>query len=267
MRFLLFVTAPFKVILFPTITFVYYLIYLLGFLFIKLFNYRYESWRNTCMALWGKAVIKLLSMEVRIEGAAPEPPFFLVSNHLSYLDIPIYSAYIDTTYVAKAEIKRWPIVGFMAKTLGIIFIDRTKRSDVKRVNNLIASNLNDKQGVLLFPEGTTSPGLQVLKFRPSLLEHAAVSTLSVSYSSIRYETVEDDVPAYKSVCWWGNKSMLKHLLMVSQNRKILVDIRFGSELVVNDDRKLLALDLHQKVTSIFKPVTNNMDEEFVPLHF
>jgi hypothetical protein len=55
--------------------------------------------------------------------------------------------------------------------------------------------------------------------------------------------------------------------MVSQNRKILVDIRFGSELVVNDDRKLLALDLHQKVTSIFKPVTNNMDEEFVPLHF
>lgn len=219
------------------------------------------------MALWGKTVIKLFSMEIRLEGAPPKPPFFIVSNHLSYLDIPIYSAFIDTTFVAKAEIRRWPIVGFMASTLGIIFIDRNKRSDVKRVNNLIASNLNDKQGVILFPEGTTSPGMEVLRFRPSLLEHAAVSNIDVSYSTLRYETLKEDLPAYKSVCWWGNKSMLKHLFLLSKNRKVIVDIRFGSETVNHKDRKILAMKLHKKVSSLFDPVTQEIEKEFVPLQF
>tara|TARA_R100001143_G_scaffold63515_2_gene71257 strand:+ start:52577 stop:53236 length:660 start_codon:yes stop_codon:yes gene_type:complete len=219
------------------------------------------------MALWGKMVIKLFSMEIRLEGTPPKPPFFIVSNHLSYLDIPIYSAFIETTFVAKAEIRRWPVVGFMASTLGIIFIDRKKRSDVKRVNNLIASNLNDKQGVILFPEGTTSPGMEVLRFRPSLLEHAAISNIDVSYSTIRYETSKGDLPAYKSVCWWGNISMLKHLFFLSKNRKVVVDIRFGSETIKNNDRKILAMELHNKVSSLFEPVTQEIEEEFVPLQF
>lgn len=265
MRILLFITAPIKVFLFPMITFSCYLLYLAGYIFIKLFRMRYEYWRNRCMALWGRMVIKLFSIEIRLEGTPPKPPFFVVSNHLSYLDIPIYSAFIDTTFVAKAEIRKWPIVGFMAKTLGIIFIDRKKRSDVKRVNNLIASNLNDKQGVTLFPEGTTSPGLEVLRFRPSLLEHAAVSNIDVSYSSLRYETSEKDLPAYKSVCWWGKMSLLKHLFLLSKNRKVMVDIRFGEETVRNIDRKNLALELHKKVTSIFDPVAKQIEEDFVPL--
>lgn len=267
MKILLLVTAPIKVFLFPMITLICYLLYLVGFIFIKIFRMRYEYWRNTCMALWGKSVIKLFSMEIRLEGTPPKPPFFIVSNHLSYLDIPIYSAFIDTTFVSKAEIKKWPIVGFMAKTLGIIFIDRKKRSDVQRVNNLIASNLNDRQGVTLFPEGTTSPGLKVLNFRPSLLEHAAVSNIDVSYSSLRYETYKKDLPAYKSVCWWGNISMLKHLFLLSQNRKVFVDIRFGEETVNNNDRKLLTMELHEKVASIFKPVAKKIEEEFVALQF
>lgn len=265
MRILLFLTAPIKVFLFPMITLICYLLYLAGFIFIKIFRMRYEYWRNSCMALWGKSVIKLFSMQIRLEGTPPKPPFFIVSNHLSYLDIPIYSAFMDTTFVSKAEVKKWPIVGFMATTLGIIFIDRKKRSDVKRVNNMIASNLNDKQGVTLFPEGTTSPGLEVLNFRPSLLEHAAVSNIDVSYSSLRYETSEKDLPAYKSVCWWGNKSMLKHLFLLSKNRKVFVDIRFGAETVNKNDRKDLAIELHKKVTSIFEPVTKKIEEEFVPL--
>lgn len=219
------------------------------------------------MRLWGKLTIKLFSIEVRLQGIPPKPPFFLVSNHLSYLDIPIYSAFTDTTFVSKSEIKSWPIVGFMAKTLGILFINRNKRSDVKRVNNLIAENLNDQQGVVLFPEGTTSPGLEVLRFRPSLLQHAAESDIPVSYSSLRYETTKDDLPAYKSVCWWGNKNLLKHLYFLSKNRKVFVDIRFGDETVTNDDRKLLATELHKKVSTIFEPVTQQIDEDFVPLQF
>lgn len=206
-------------------------------------------------------------MKVRLKGTPPTPPFFLVSNHLSYLDIPIYSAFTDSTFVSKSEIKSWPVVGFMAKTLGILFIDRNRRSDVKRVNYLISESLNDQQGVVLFPEGTTSPGLEVLRFRPSLLQHAAESNIKVSYSAIRYETTKKDLPAYKSVCWWGNKNLLSHLFELSKNRKVYVDIRFGDETLRNDDRKVLAAELHNKVTSIFEPVTQKIDEKFVPIQF
>jgi 1-acyl-sn-glycerol-3-phosphate acyltransferase len=217
------------------------------------------------MRIWGRATIKLFSMKIVVEGVPPKPPFLIVSNHLSYIDIPIYSAFLDTTFVSKAEIKHWFIIGFMAKTLGIIFIDRRKKSDVKRVNQKISDDLNEFQGVVLFPEGTTSPGLEVMRFRPSLLEHAATSGMSVSYASIRYQTSEPDEHAYRSVCWWGKMSMARHLLLMGKNRQIDVTIRFGDKKILNNDRKMLAVQLHKKVSEIFDPVIDEISEEFNPL--
>lgn len=217
------------------------------------------------MRIWGKATVRLFSMKVMIEGEPPKPPFLIVSNHLSYIDIPIYSAFLDTTFVAKSEIREWPLIGFMAKTLGIIFIDRRMKSDVKRVNQKISDDLNELQGVVLFPEGTTSPGMEVMRFRPSLLEHAATSGMSVSYASLRFQTSEPDEPAYRSVCWWGKISMAKHQLLMGKNRKIDVTIRFGDKRILNNDRKELAAQLHKRVSEIFVPVIDKMDEEFNPL--
>lgn len=217
------------------------------------------------MRIWGRATMKLFSMKVVTEGKPPKPPFLIVSNHLSYIDIPIYSAFLDTTFVSKAEIKDWPLIGFMARTLGIIFIDRHKKSDVKRVNQKISDDLNEFQGVVLFPEGTTSPGMEVMRFRPSLLEHAATSGMSVSYASLRFQTSEPDEPAYRSVCWWGKISMARHLLLMGKNRQINVTIRFGDKKILNNDRKDLADQLHRRVSEIFDPVIDEMNEEFKPL--
>lgn len=219
------------------------------------------------MMLWGKASMFILSMEVNVHGIPPEPPFFIVTNHLSYLDIPAYSAVLKTTFVSKSEIKHWPLVGFMARSLGIIFINRKVKSDVHRVNNEISNGVNQKQGVLLFPEGTTSPGTEVLRFRPSLLEHAAKDNLPVHYAAIRYETGSSDEPAYKSVCWWGDMPLGSHLLKMGSNRKIYVDITFGDEIIKSDDRKVLAGKLEESVNKIFKPVVQQMDESFEPLEF
>ena len=258
-------SALIKVFLFPLVTLLTYSLYFVGYLFIRLFRLRYENWRNACMRLWGNATIKLFSMNVKIEGRPPKSPFLIVSNHLSYIDIPVYSAFLNTTYVAKVEIRSWPIIGFMARTLGIIFIDRQKKSDVARVNQEISDELNDLQGVVLFPEGTTSPGLEVMRFRPSLLEHAASSGMSVSYAALRYQTGDDDHHAYKTVCWWGDINMLKHIYLMGLNRRIDVVIRFGEDTVLSQDRKELASQLHQKVIELFDPVIDVIEEDFKPL--
>lgn len=205
-------------------------------------------------------------MQLIVNGTPPQPPFFIVSNHLSYLDIPIYAAVIDTTFVSKSEIRHWPIVGWMAHMLGIIFINRKLKSDVKRVNNEITEAV-ERQGVLLFPEATTSPGTEILRFRSSLLLHAAEDELDVSVAAIRYETQENDLPAYESVCWWGDTPLHSHLLTLACTCKIKVEITFSDETYTDSDRKSLAGKLEKKMNEMFVPVADSVVEEYKPAKF
>lgn len=218
------------------------------------------------MRLWGRGVLKIFSMNLIIKGTPPKPPFFIVSNHLSYLDIPIFAAVIDTTFVSKSEIRHWPFVGWMAHMLGIIFINRKVKSDVKRVNDEI-NEATENQGVLLFPEATTSPGTEILRFRSSLLEHAADDELEVSVAAIRYETRENDIPAYQSVCWWGDTALHTHLLTLACTCEIKVEITFSDETFHDSDRKTLATRLEKKMNEIFVPVADTVVEEYKPVEF
>ncbi len=261
------ILAAFKVIAFPLWTLMIYLFYAFILIFIKISGRHYEPWRNRCMGIWGRVTAALFSIKIETEGTPPEPPFFIVSNHLSYIDVAVYAAVLKTTFVSKIEVKHWPVVGFMAKTLGIIFIDRRKRSDVHRVNEEISSQVNEHQGVILFPEGTTSPGFEIMRFRPALLQHAAEEEIEVSYSALRYQTTEKDVSAHLSVCWWGNKPMLKHLFNMGKNRSVQAKIRFGQDRVKDSDRKNLAEKLQKKVEEVFIPVIDEPEEDFEPLQF
>lgn len=248
-------------------TFAAYAVYGLWLVVLKIGQKRYEPWRNSIMKRWGNGVATIMSIEIIVEGEPPSPPFLVVSNHLSYMDIPIYSSVIKTTFVSKKEVRHWPLIGFMAHTLGIIFIDRKRKRDVTRVNREISEQLNRYQGVVLFPEGMTSPGIEVLRFRPPLLEHAASEKMRVSYSALSYQTGEDDLAAYKSVCWWGDTPLHTHLFRLAKNKRILAKIRFGDESIINGDRKVLAETLHSKVSELFEPVTKITDEEFMPPEF
>jgi 1-acyl-sn-glycerol-3-phosphate acyltransferase len=218
------------------------------------------------MRYWGRGVLFIFSMELSVKGPPPTPPFFIVSNHLSYIDIPIYAAVIDTTFVSKSEIRHWPLVGWMAHMLGIIFINRKLKSDVKRVNNEITEAV-ENQGVLLFPEATTSPGTEILRFRSSLLEHAAEDNLAVSVAAIRYETEKFDMPAYESVCWWGDSPLHTHLLTLGCTCRIKVEIIFSEEKFSDSDRKNLAAKLEKKMKEMFVPVADTVVEDYKPVEF
>ena len=221
-----------------------------GYLILKLFRMETGAWRNICLNLWGKSVCKILSIRVEIVGEVPEPPFFLVSNHLSYVDIMIYFNTLKTTFVSKAEVKDWQIIGFMSKTLEIIFIDRKRKSDVARVNQSVADQISEHKGVVLFPEGTTSSGKSLLPFKPSILEHPAKSQMPVHYAYIMYETGPNDEEADKTVCWWNDEPFGSHFLRFASTRSTTVRVHFGDETVHRSDRKELAAELFQKVETL-----------------
>lgn len=203
---------------------------------------------------WARGVAGLLGLRIRVEGAVPRAPFFLVSNHLSYLDIVTYAAVMPARFVAKREVRGWIAVGLLARAMRTIFIDRTVKRDAVRVQRSLADAVAEGDGVVVFAEATSSPGHQVLPFRPALLEWAARTGSPVHHACVGYRTSAGSVPAHLSVCWWGEMAFGGHLVALARLPWIEATVRFGDAPIAERDRKRLADRLHQAVSARFIPV-------------
>jgi 1-acyl-sn-glycerol-3-phosphate acyltransferase len=233
----------------------FYLLWLIGFAFVFAFAGALHSWRNWIFRHWAKAVALILGMKITVKGVPPKAPFFLVSNHLSYVDIIAFASQLDCVFVSKSEVRDWPVIGFLCRSMDIIFIDRERRTDIPRVIALIEKAWKKKQGVIVFPEGTSSRGSALLPFKPALLEPAVKARFPVSYASLTYQTPPDETPAYLSVCWWGDMTLAPHALNLFRLSGFHARIVFGAQTFLEDDRKVLAQKLREAIEQHFTPVT------------
>lgn len=246
--------ALLKVVSVVTATLIIYSVYLIGYGVLRVFRKPTHFWLNTILKFWGKVSAKILSIKVNVAGVKPKTPYFLVSNHLSYVDIIVLFKTLETTFVAKSEVADWPVIGTIARSIGIVFIDRKNKMDIRRVNTEISSKVSNHRGLTLFPEGTTSSGEKVLRFRPSLLQFPAQAKLGVHYCALHYELPASKNSAHNTVCWWGDSSMFSHLLNLAKETSIISTITFGSNEIYDKDRKILAKNLHEKVGGLFTPI-------------
>lgn len=233
-----------------------YLLLIPGILWEKV-GFNGKPWTGYFLSKWGGWVCAILGMKIKVEGKAPNPPFFIVSNHLSYLDVLLLISEMPCIFIAKSEVNRWPVFGFMARTLGMLFIKRERKTDIKHVNKLISQRINKDQGIILFPEGTTSAGENILPFKASLLAYPFYEKVPVSYCAIRYETPKHETPASESVAWHNDISFGEHIFELAKMKLFYGRIRFGEERILADERKELANILHDKVSTIFEPMTSN----------
>ncbi len=250
------VIAVLKIIFFLLNTLFYYLIIVTG----KLFGFLgidKVSWAAKFRKKWGVATLKILGIKTQVKGNPPKPPFFLVSNHLSYVDVWVLFSQLECTFIAKSEVRDWPVIGFILATTGMIFVDRERRRDVKRVNDEISSHLTQSQGVVFFPEGTTSIGAEVLPFKSSLFQYPATKEFPVHCVSISYSAPEGAPPAHKTVCWWDDTPFFKHLFYLFVMKECSATITFNNETIVNSNRKILAQSAHQIIERSFKPVIDS----------
>ena len=211
-------------------------------------------WRQTFFYYWTYSFIWASNMKIRIVGTPPKPPFFLVSNHLSYTDIAALRNAVPGVFVAKAEVRDWPIAGRICGDMGTIFIDRGNRRDIPRAGDEIIERLDAGEGVVVFPEGTSTKGDAIQKFNSSFLEFAARSDIPVSYVSLSYSTPPGETPASLAVCWWEDISFMAHMFRLFTVPRFTATLHFGEQPVLNPDRKKLAHELHEKISSSFVPI-------------
>ncbi len=193
-------------------------------------------------------------MKIEVIGTAPKPPFFLVTNHLSYVDIPALRLAANGIFVAKKEVQDWFVAGPIIRNMGNVFIDRKNRRDIPRAGEEIIKKLNEQEGVIVFPEGTSTKGEDILPFNSSFLEFAAKTGLAVSYASIRYATPEGGPTPSERVCWWDDTGFLMHLWRLFSLKTFTAIIDFGDEPISDPNRKELANHLREKVKERFIPM-------------
>jgi 1-acyl-sn-glycerol-3-phosphate acyltransferase len=211
-------------------------------------------WRQRIFYLWVMSFVRASGMRIEVTGTPPEAPFFLVTNHLSYTDIGALRAVVAGVFVAKAEVRNWFLAGRICRDIGTIFIDRANRRDIPRAGEEILERLDAGEGVIVFPEGTSTAGKEVLPFNSSFFEFAARADLPVHYAALGYATPDAELPASIAVCWGEEISFFVHLWRLFKLPEYTAFVNFGGEPVKDHDRKVLAAELHRRVVEKFVPV-------------
>ncbi len=162
----------------------------------------------------------------------------VVCNHLSYLDILVLSAIHPCIFVSKAEVRRWPLFGPLAKLSGTIFVERERRTSSHQSTLEIEAALATDVPIILFPEGTSSDGSTVLRFHSALFEPAVRLGATITPASIGYSVERGSVA--QDVCYWGEMTLVPHLLKLLSSGKIIAKVEFSGHSTIYPDRKQAA---------------------------
>lgn len=197
--------------------------------------------RRYCAALcW------LLGMRVQTYGTPMAGSALRVCNHVSWTDIPVLGACLPLRFLAKTEVASWPVIGWIARQIGTLFVQRGA-GDSARVRQTLTLALEREESVLIFPEGTTTSGVDVKKFHPRLLRAAVTAERPVQAITIAYH--REGQPDLL-VPFIGDDDFLAHLPRLLKHPAVKVDILFHPPVAVcaTDCPSKLARALHQQVS-------------------
>jgi 1-acyl-sn-glycerol-3-phosphate acyltransferase len=181
--------------------------------------------RTAWLHRWCRLVLQRLSIEVSSTGKFPARGL-LVSNHLSYLDVLVFGSIAPCVFIAKREVRSWPLYGPLARMAGTVFVKRERSSDSRQAIAAIMQALSAPSVVVLFPEGTSSDGTAVLPFRSALFEAAIKSSEPVISAHISYSVEAGSVP--RDVCYWGTMTFLPHLWRLMSLARVRAQVRFAT---------------------------------------
>lgn len=198
---------------------------------------------------------RILGLEIAAAGAPSEArPLLIVANHVSWLDIPLITAALPVSFIAKREVQGWPVFGLLARLQRSVFVDRTRRQQSKAANREIAGRLLAGDAMVLFAEGTSSDGSGVLPFRSALIGAAAEACARCAAGKIFIQplAVTYAGEAARAAPWHGEMNLLPHFAEVLRTPALRAVLSWGEPIAYSgqSDRKLIAKELEEEVRAL-----------------
>ena len=236
-----------------------------------IFSFPPNSIMTNTARVWAKVMNAIMDISVMVEGEnkpSEQHAALIVSNHLSYLDIVIIASVLPTLFVAKKEVRHWPMLGWLARLGGTIFVDRSLfRGGIAAATEIVRT-LQSNVRVHIFPEGTSSSGERVLPFKPSLFAaaleaHVPIQPVTIQYFKINGEPFSDG--NRDTVCWYGNMKFVEHFFRFLNCKKISASVTIHPLIIPSpySTPQSLAIQSHATVVSAHRTKSATLLQEEV----
>lgn len=201
-------------------------------------------WALRTQQFWSRILLAIFGVKTVIHGN-PTNAGLIMANHQSYIDIWLIPKYVLSVFVAKAEVKRMPLVGWGASAVDTVYVDRSSKESRKATKDMIADRLRNRRSVIIFPEGTTGNGEDLLPFKPGMFHVAAEEGFPLIPVTIFYENPD--------LAWVGDDNIKSHFVRNFNRASTTAHIHFGEPVKGTDGefltRQVQAI-IRKRLTSI-----------------
>ena len=210
---------------------------------------RHQRYAQAVVQWWNRKLCRIINLRIHIEGEINARPTLFVANHISWLDITCLAARLDARFVAKQEVRDWPLFGAMAQRNHTLFIKRGDAGATAAVADQMTWSLLQKNNVIVFPEGTSSNGATVERFHARLFQPAIRARVEVQAVAISYPHAQGINPIAPFV---GDDNLLRHLWDALREPAIDIRLTFCKPIPAEGmDRRALATHARNQILAAF----------------
>ncbi|NOT10472.1 MAG: 1-acyl-sn-glycerol-3-phosphate acyltransferase [Methylococcaceae bacterium] len=208
--------------------------------------------RDALKIRWLTRFCGIVNLHIIQEGTSPEPGALIVSNHISWLDIIAIGQCVPAYFIAKSDISSWPIIGYLAKQGGTLFIRRGDKQHIRTMSEKMVWLLKQNASIVAFPEGTTTNGDGVLAFHPSLFQPALLTRCPVQPVAIQYLGA-----ARFQAPFIGDDDFISHLFKILSLEKFEVKLTFLPAISSRDNnRRSISAETRNLIFEIISGATS-----------
>ena len=206
--------------------------------------------RYRAVEIWAQHMLKIIGVQVRVKGQPANGPVLLAANHISWLDILVMHAASHCRFVAKSEIRQWPLVGTLTTGGGSLYIERSSNRDAMRVVHQMAEALQQGDVLAVFPEGGTGDGITLLPFHANLLQAAIAVNVSVQPVALKFLDAQTQDRSL-APCYGNDDTLLSSVWRTLCAPPLLAEVHYGvPEVHQGRTRREWAQDLRERVAQL-----------------
>lgn len=214
----------------------------------SIFPWASQTNKNRLIQYWCRGLLKILNVELEVhqQEQLPQSGYLMVSNHISWLDIHVINSFLPVRFVAKSEVASWPIFGWLADQLNTLYIKRDNNGEAKKMVGIVSGSLIQGDRICVFPEGTSSDGLDVLEFRPNLFQASIDASAPCIPIALDYVDSKTGVRS-TATAFIGDMGLIESIVKIVKSPKMRVNLYLGKPYIDCFDRKVLAIESRKAI--------------------